>query len=328
MIRLVFCLLVCPSPFSLSAQVLWPLATPLRLLLAAVLLTSAVAKAWDWSGTRQALSEFGVPPQHARRASHLLLGAEAAIALLLLWDPFTRLGAVLASVLFMLFSLGVVNVLRQGRRPDCHCFGQLHSAPVGPLVVVRNLALVAASLGVARFPVQPLNGTPPEALATVLGACCVSLAASHLALWQSVQRKQNPSLRPGQLIPHVDLLSQDGSQLPIHTVISKTKSTLLVFSSPSCSLCGPLLPEVLQWRTTLSDQLTVVLLDVESGSSDHAWIEGSYRIDKTVLQTLKVSGTPGAILLSSEGRVVLAKSAAGAEEIVATVRTALASTSQ
>jgi peroxiredoxin len=45
------------------------------------------------------------------------------------------------------FSAGIANAMFRGLAPDCHCFGQLHSSPVGWRALGRNLAL----LGVAGF---------------------------------------------------------------------------------------------------------------------------------------------------------------------------------
>ena len=41
------------------------------------------------------------------------------------------------------FVAGISVALARGLEPDCHCFGQLHSAPVGWRALARNLALLA-----------------------------------------------------------------------------------------------------------------------------------------------------------------------------------------
>jgi hypothetical protein len=43
------------------------------------------------------------------------------------------------------FAIGISVNLARGRTPDCHCFGQLHSAPAGWKTLARNrvLAVVA-----------------------------------------------------------------------------------------------------------------------------------------------------------------------------------------
>jgi thiol-disulfide isomerase/thioredoxin len=45
--------------------------------------------------------------------------------------------------LLLLFVAGIGVNLARGRKPDCHCFGQLHSAPAGWSTLARNGALAA-----------------------------------------------------------------------------------------------------------------------------------------------------------------------------------------
>jgi hypothetical protein len=43
------------------------------------------------------------------------------------------------------FVAGISFNLARGRKPDCHCFGQLHSAPVGWTTLLRNGVLAAVA---------------------------------------------------------------------------------------------------------------------------------------------------------------------------------------
>jgi hypothetical protein len=54
--------------------------------------------------------------------------------------------------LLLLFVVGIGLNLARGRHPDCHCFGQLHSAPAGWSTLIRNLVLtvVASVLGFGK----------------------------------------------------------------------------------------------------------------------------------------------------------------------------------
>src|SRR6185312_17010310 len=52
-----------------------------------------------------------------------------------------RWGALGALILLLLFVIGIAASLARGRRPDCHCFGQLHSAPLGWTTLARNIIL-------------------------------------------------------------------------------------------------------------------------------------------------------------------------------------------
>ena len=44
-----------------------------------------------------------------------------------------------------LFLIAVGVAMIRGRKPDCHCFGQLHSAPVGWPTLIRNCVLAAGA---------------------------------------------------------------------------------------------------------------------------------------------------------------------------------------
>ena len=81
----------------------------------------------------------------------LLPSLEILIAVALIPNETAWFGAWGALGLLALFAIGTVVALVRGRKPDCHCFGQLHSEPVGRQTLVRNVVLAAvAGLVVAR----------------------------------------------------------------------------------------------------------------------------------------------------------------------------------
>ena len=112
-----------------------------RLLLAAVFLVAGIAKLADLAGSRQALCDFGVPAQLSTPLGVLLPLAELAVAVALLLPATAWWGAMGALALLLLFVGGIGYNLARGRQPDCHCFGQLHSAPAGWPTLLRNLVL-------------------------------------------------------------------------------------------------------------------------------------------------------------------------------------------
>jgi uncharacterized membrane protein YphA (DoxX/SURF4 family) len=97
-----------------------------RLLLASVFALAGLAKLADRDGSRQAIIDFGLPAALATPLVLLLPLAELAVALALVpaWSAWW--GAVGALTLLMLFVLGISINLARGRKPECHCFGQLH----------------------------------------------------------------------------------------------------------------------------------------------------------------------------------------------------------
>jgi peroxiredoxin len=116
-----------------------------RLLLAAVFLLSGATKLMDLAGTHQALRDFGLPAMLARPMALLLPWLELITAGVLVPTTLAWYGAWGALALLTVF-LGAIGIaMARGRRPNCHCFGQLHSAPVGWQTVLRNIVLAACA---------------------------------------------------------------------------------------------------------------------------------------------------------------------------------------
>src|SRR5215213_9730839 len=119
-----------------------------RLVLAGVFAGAGFAKLADRTGSRQAMVDFGLPAALANPLTILLPLAELAVALALISASTALWGAMGALALLVLFIAGISINLARGRKPDCHCFGQLHSAPAGWKTLARNgvLAALAAFL--------------------------------------------------------------------------------------------------------------------------------------------------------------------------------------
>jgi uncharacterized membrane protein YphA (DoxX/SURF4 family)/thiol-disulfide isomerase/thioredoxin len=127
-----------------------------RLLLAAVFLLAGVAKFFDPQGATKAFTGFGVPRAMAALFALLLPLVEVAVAVALLPAASAWYGACAALALLGIFVSAIVINLARGRRPDCHCFGQLHTAPVGRSTLMRNAVLGAfaawlVAMGPARI---------------------------------------------------------------------------------------------------------------------------------------------------------------------------------
>jgi hypothetical protein len=100
---------------------------------------------------RRTLIEFGVPAVLAAPLGLLLPLAELAVAAALVPTTTAWWGACGALFLLFLFIAAIALNLARGRTPECRCFGQLHSAPVGWTTLTRNAALaVVASFLVSR----------------------------------------------------------------------------------------------------------------------------------------------------------------------------------
>src|SRR5947209_18681888 len=95
--------------------------------------------------------DFGVPATLAGPGGTLLPLAELLVAVLLLPTATTWWGALGALILLLVFVAGISYNLACGRTPDCHCFGQLHSAPAGWPTLIRNGLLAAIAASVVRL---------------------------------------------------------------------------------------------------------------------------------------------------------------------------------
>src|SRR5829696_9991753 len=116
-----------------------------RLLLAGVFAVAGLAKLADRAGSRQAMIDFGVPTSLASPVGVFLPVAELVVCATLIPGVTAWWGALGALVLLLLFVAGIGINLARGRRPECHCFGQLHSAPAGWKTLARNGALAAVA---------------------------------------------------------------------------------------------------------------------------------------------------------------------------------------
>jgi peroxiredoxin/uncharacterized membrane protein YphA (DoxX/SURF4 family) len=114
-----------------------------RLLLCVVFLVAGLAKLADLTGSQQAMRDFGVPSKLARPFGVLLPLAELTCAVALLPLDSAWWAALGTLALLLLFVAGIGYNLARGEHPDCHCFGQLHSAPAGWPTLIRNLGLSA-----------------------------------------------------------------------------------------------------------------------------------------------------------------------------------------
>jgi peroxiredoxin/uncharacterized membrane protein YphA (DoxX/SURF4 family) len=193
-----------------------------RVLLSAVFLVAGLVKLANLAGSRQALRDFGVPTRLAEPFGLLLPLAELAFAVALLLPATAWWGAVGALTLLLLFVAGIGYNLARGQHPDCHCFGQLHSAPAGWPTLLRNLVLAAiAGLVVAFGWSTPglgvfdwLTALPLiQRFEVVTGLMVVALLLGESwLLWQTMTQQGRLLLRLEALEALETRLTPEGSQ--------------------------------------------------------------------------------------------------------------------
>src|SRR3982750_2497324 len=115
--------------------------TLLRLLLFGVFALAALGKLFDLEGAKKAFREFGAPERLTGFLSAALPIVEFGIAMSLLFVEASWAGSIAGLLLLLSFIGGMAWQISKGHAPDCHCFGQIHSEPVGKRSLIRNIIL-------------------------------------------------------------------------------------------------------------------------------------------------------------------------------------------
>ena len=271
-----------------------------RLLLSAVFCVAGITKLADLAGTRRAMIGFGIPERFAAPLALGLPLAEILIALALIPSNSAWTAAIAASGLLSIFVIAIAVNLARGRTPDCHCFGQLHSEPVGLSTLIRNMALmIVAGFIVAEGKTNAganvlswLNDLKVgEIISLTLSLIAVALlVVSFLYLRRilnqhstvlaridamkkvidedyaeaPVERAEaappDEGLVIGALAPQFKLASTKGGQVSLDDLLGYRRPVLLLFVSPNCFPCESLFPLVKEWERDYRTQLTIALL--------------------------------------------------------------------
>jgi uncharacterized membrane protein YphA (DoxX/SURF4 family)/peroxiredoxin len=312
-----------------------------RLGIAVVFFIAGVAKLADRSGTRQALADFDVPRRFTDPLSLVLPAAELVVATALLFPTTARWGAAGSLLLLALFVVGLTRVLRRGKAPDCHCFGQVHSKPASWVTVARNfvLAIPAAYVTLAG-PGPSLTSWVADTDATDLWLTATATLATlttiaSVVLWRENQRLHTTDDRVaaayrqiGALAPHFALLSTAGRTVSLQDLLEGERACLLTFVSPGCGPCKALMPELARWHDTVTERLALTLVvpgeavEAEQLAREHALAEVLIDKQSIVMQAYGVMATPSAVLVASDGTVRSAP-VAGPVAIESLIRLAL-----
>lgn len=315
-----------------------------RLALAVVFVTAGGTKLASPAGSRQAVLDFGLPASLAPTVARLLPLGELMAGGMLLVAASARVGAVLALLLLAAFGAAILANLTKGRTPDCHCFGQVHSDPVGPSTLVRN-----AGLGVVAGFVAwggPGSGFAEAGAwlsrhgAMVVSVCTLVLVVIQGRIIVRLLRQQGrlllrleaveASVAPepdglalGTRAPSFALSALTGERRALAGLLTRGHPVALVFISPSCMPCQALWPDLTRWQTELGDRITVVAItDRRPPDEGSAPPVGPLLVlldeDDAVARSYRVGATPSAVLVGTDGIVSapLAEGAAGVRHLV------------
>ncbi|MEK6406937.1 MAG: MauE/DoxX family redox-associated membrane protein [Acidobacteriota bacterium] len=271
-----------------------------RAFLALVFGIAGIAKVADASGSRRAIVAFGIPEKFATPLAWGLPFAEILIAFSLIPISTAWFGSIAALALLLMFAVGIAVNLAEGKSPDCHCFGQLHSEPVSWLTFARNLALIAVAgvivvLGKNNPGLSAVNWLAElrsaELANLILGSVAVALLAAAVVYLRRVLTQQSnlvatidamkkvidedyaeppverkdagaplEGLTIGAPAPSFSLESIAGAPVTLDDLLAYGKPVLLLFVSPHCLPCETLLPIVKVWEREYGNQLTLALI--------------------------------------------------------------------
>jgi thiol-disulfide isomerase/thioredoxin/uncharacterized membrane protein YphA (DoxX/SURF4 family) len=294
-----------------------------RLLLALTFVVAGAAKLADRPGAAQALEDFGAP---ARLSSFLAIALpvlELALGLGLLSVRTAWPSAIGACALLLVFTGAIAIALARGRTPECHCFGQLHSAPAGPATLIRNGVLAAIAGGLAWAardnPGSSLLGVLAgleawRGLVPALILVLVLTAAVQSVLLYQVIRQQGrlllqleaqdgrapqpraaareiapPQPRPtigvpiGGQAPAFELDTLDGGSASLDQLRATYGALLLIFTNPKCGPCSALTPEIAHWGMDESLPAKIVLIS-EGDAKDNVLKFGAQSDPMVLLQ--------------------------------------------
>ncbi|MEP7213957.1 MAG: MauE/DoxX family redox-associated membrane protein [Acidobacteriota bacterium] len=313
----------------------------IRILLAGVFVLAGVGKFLDPEGSAKAVKDFGVPQSLSVPLGYALPAAEIFFAVLLLFVSTSWFGAVGASVLLLAFVGGMLWQYSQGKAPDCHCFGQMHSEPVSSKSIARNVVLLSIALlmVVAGRGTQgsPLADTREGMVQTLLLfglALAAVVALSYLKRVLDSQREisrkiellellstadiprerqeagdPTDGLPIGAILPDFNLFERSGARMKAQDLLVAGRPVLFMFVGPNCSPCKALMPEIVEWHSKLAGKVEVVIMTSGSQNEINTKLEIAdgvrvlFDVDREFAQSVYAKWTPSAMLMRSDGRV-------------------------
>ncbi len=298
----------------------------LRLFLFAIFAVAGTAKLFDLKGSQKAIEDFEVPESLAKPLAWLLPIAEITIAILLLPITTSWFSAIAAFTLLLSFIVGMILQIRKGNAPDCHCFGAIHSEPVSPKSLGRNVLFAVAALALI------ISGRTNQGLSAVDWLDDVSSAdraflvlaliitaflgfiiyylrqmlesqkrlARQIEVMQFIANDGNEEIvreditNPlegvpiGSPMPDFELPDINGRIISFEHLLMQGKPMLFFFISPKCNPCKALLPEIYQWQRELADKINFVFISNGTAKDNKDKIIGDAKVQLLLQKDFEV----------------------------------------
>ena len=298
------------------------------IVLATVFSAAAIGKLSSGVDDADAWRELGLPKflnQTWLRRAHPW--AELALALALLVAPGVLAWPVaLAALALASFYLALIVRLARQDQASCNCFGAKNVTEVGPVLIARNLALVALAL---LWLVALAWGTPVFALQVATNPPVLALAAVAAVTWllaqASLGKAPAPVEQSGFAQDYLDAPAsqQEGEYLraliPIATLYDEFESGynlraysarqahLLLFLSMECGYCDDIKALVPGWSKAIP-QVAIKVVSPRSAEEyfakgDPYSLRGHYLrdVNEEVSHLLAIEAVPAAVLLGTDG---------------------------
>jgi peroxiredoxin len=306
-----------------------------RLLLAAVFVLAAAAKLADRATARRAFEDFGVPSPLTGWLSIAVPLVELAVAVSLVPNATAQVAGGAALALLLLFSAAIALNLARGRKPDCACFGQVQSAPIGGTTLLRNGVLAAVSAGI-------LVGGPgdagdafgwlgdlrtAEAVGLGMGlALAGAVAVLSWIVFNLVRQNGRLLLRldrieeawgmapgtaglpRGARAPDFSLPDLSGKIVTLESLLVGGRPVVLAFTDPECGPCSELLPEVARGQREHRERLTIALIardadNAREQAAQHGLEQVLMQRELEVFEAFRAPGFPSAVLIDTDGTI-------------------------
>lgn len=285
--------------------------------LAAVLLTSGVAKLRDTRATRDAFDALRVPtvvpPDVSAKA---LPWVEIVLAVLVLIAPAGLLVPVTAALVLLMLAYTwiVARALGFDEPVSCSCFGKLGRHTIDRTILARNVLLTALAAVLAWFAVD--GGSTPSAVAD-LGAdewwaLLAAAAAAAVAVLVTGGASDTQARHAGEIelldyerqpIPY-GMVTLPNGQTSTLTELARTQARLIVVLNPGCGPCVRTAEKLDDWAARLTPAVGVLAVYPDRASSlaavEHAPELAASEPELNV-RRMFATGTPGAVLLGADG---------------------------
>lgn len=299
---------------------------------------AGVTKLADRAGAREAVVGFGLPSALAGVGALALPVAELSAGVLVLVRQTARAGALVALLLMVTFMVAIALNLLRGRTPDCHCFGQLHSAPAGPATLARNAVLAGVAAFVAASSRPDLFGWTRGfsgaqwlmvggwlltlAVAVASGLLALALLKQHGRMLLRLDALESrtgaggtmppspgPAPIPATAAAPFSVSDARGAIVTLEQLQAGGRPLLLLFTDPGCGPCNALMPEVGRWQADLDGSLRVVTISRGDSraaigkAAEHHLADALIEPGGEVSRLYGVQGTPSAVLVGADGNV-------------------------